>query len=82
MVAVEPGAALLVVSRGIVEGKFKGDEFGLERVKNSLQSAKVESAKQLCVSVLDDMQRFMCNPPTHDDVTALALMRAAEVPGK
>ena len=82
MVAVEPGAALLVVSRGIVEGKCKGDEFGLERVKNCMQGAQAISAKQLCVSVLDNIQRFMCAPPTHDDVTALALMRVAEAPGE
>lgn len=82
MVAVEPGAALLVVSRGIVEGKCKGDEFGLERVKNCMHGAQAISAKQLCVSVLDNIQRFMCAPPTHDDVTALALMRVAEAPGE
>jgi serine phosphatase RsbU (regulator of sigma subunit) len=78
MVAVEPGAALLVVSRGIVESKCRGDEFGLERVKSSLQHATTESATELCVTVLNQVQQFMRRPPTHDDVTALALLRAAE----
>jgi serine phosphatase RsbU (regulator of sigma subunit) len=80
MVALEPGAVLLVVSRGIVEGKCNGSEFGLERVKNGLQKAKAESAEKLCVSILDQVQQFMRMPPTHNDVTALALLRTTEVP--
>ena len=75
MVALEPKAALLLVSRGIVEGKCKSDEFGLERVKDGVQRTKATSAKELCVSVLDNVQQFMCAAPTHNDVTALALLR-------
>jgi phosphoserine phosphatase RsbU/P len=75
MVALEPKAALLLVSRGIVEGKCKSDEFGLERVKDGVQRTKATSAKELCVSVLDNVQQFMCTAPTHNDVTALALLR-------
>jgi serine phosphatase RsbU (regulator of sigma subunit) len=77
MAALEPGAALLLVSRGILEGKRKGEEFGLQRVKDSLQRATTESAKELCVTVLESVQRFMRTPPTHNDVTALSLVRAA-----
>ena len=80
MVALEPGAALLVVSRGVVEGKCKGNEFGLGGVMNSIQRARTASAPELCQTVLDRVQEFMCRPPTDDDVTALALRRAAEIP--
>lgn len=76
-VAVEPRAALLLVSRGIVEGKHKGDEFGLERVKDGIQLSRGASAKELCVAVLSNVQQFMRTPPTHNDVTALALLRTA-----
>jgi serine phosphatase RsbU (regulator of sigma subunit) len=79
MVALEPGAALLLVTRGIVESKCKGEEFGLDQVKKSLQRASSETAKKICETILDDVQKFMCQPPTHDDVTALALVRAAAV---
>jgi serine phosphatase RsbU (regulator of sigma subunit) len=75
MVALEPGAVLLLASRGIVEGKCKAEEFGLERVKAVLHQAHASSAKELCVSVLDQVQQFMCAAPTHNDVTALALTR-------
>jgi serine phosphatase RsbU (regulator of sigma subunit) len=75
IVALEPGAVLLLASRGIVEGKCKSEEFGLQRVKDVLQHSKAAGAKDLCVSVLDQVQQFMCAAPTHDDVTALALAR-------
>ncbi len=76
MVALEPGAALLLVSRGIVEAKYKSEEFGLQRAKEVLQqSPRAASAKELCASVIDQVQQFMRAKPTHDDVTALALAR-------
>jgi serine phosphatase RsbU (regulator of sigma subunit) len=77
VVALEPGAALLLASRGIVEAKCKDEEFGLEGVQHMLERAAGESANELCVSLLDKVQEFMCRPPTDNDVTALALVRAA-----
>ena len=77
MVALEPGAVLLLASRGIVEAKSKHEEFGLERVKQTLQQSNGASAKEFCVSVLNQMQQFTGTAPTHNDVTALALARTA-----
>ena len=78
MVALTPGAGLLLASRGILEGKRKGEDFGLERVKGTLQRCECHGAKDLCSEVLNDVQEFMRTAPTHDDVTALALVR---IPG-
>jgi serine phosphatase RsbU (regulator of sigma subunit) len=75
--ALEPGGALLLVSRGVTEGKCSGEEFGLERVEQSLQKATLSNAEQLCGEILDSVESFMCAPPTHNDVTALALLRLA-----
>ena len=75
MVGLEPSAALLLVSRGIVEGKRRGQEFGLQGVKKGLQGAPAASAKEICVSALDGIRQFMGTAPTHNDVTTLALMR-------
>jgi len=75
MAVLEPGAVLLLASRGIVEAKCKAEEFGLQRVKDVLQQSKAADAKELCVSVLDQVQQFMRTAPKHDDVTALALAR-------
>lgn len=78
LVALPPGAALLLVSRGLLEGRRRREEFGLERVKTGLQQAKNETAKELCATMIDDVQQFMRKPPVHNDVTALALVRAAK----
>ena len=77
LVALPPGAALLLVSRGVLEGKRRREEFGLERVKSGLQQAAGETAKELCVTAIDGVQQFMRKPPIHNDVTALALVRTS-----
>ena len=74
--ALEPGAALLVVSRGIVEASRKGEEFGVERVKESYQRVNAASPRELSAGILSSVEAFMGKPPTHDDVTALSLIRA------
>ena len=75
MVALEPSAALLLVSRGVVEGRHKREEFGLARVKEGMKEGKAKTAKELCVCVLDGVWKFMGAAPTHNDVTSLALLR-------
>jgi serine phosphatase RsbU (regulator of sigma subunit) len=75
LVALPPGAALLLVSRGLLEGRRRREEFGLNRIKNALQHAAGESAKDLCFTAIDGVQQFMGRPPVHNDVTALALLR-------
>jgi len=73
--ALVPGAALLAVSRGIVEAEYEGEEFGLERTKQTLQHAPWNGARELCLNILQATGNFMGAPPTHNDVTVLALVR-------
>src|ERR1700733_12078595 len=76
IVALEPGAVILLVSRGVVEAKYKSEEFGLQRVKDVFQQSPAgASANELCAVVIDQVQEFMHATPTHNDVTALALAR-------
>lgn len=75
--ALEPGAAMLLVSRGVTEGRHGGEEYGLERVEASLNERTFSNAEQLCSQVLAGVEQFMSHPPTHNDVTALALIRRA-----
>jgi len=72
-VALAPGSVLLVVSRGITEARRKGEEFGLDRVKESLERDQRENAKEICTRLVAGVQEFMGRPPEHNDVTALAL---------
>lgn len=76
-VALPPGAALLLVSRGVTEANCGGEEFGIERVEASLRRPTITSAEQLCGEILDSVEQFMSKPPRENDVTALALVRAA-----
>ena len=74
--ALEPGAAMLLVSRGVTEGRKNGEEFGLDRVKSTLLKADVNSAEELCGKVLDASEEFTNKPRAENDVTALVLLRA------
>jgi len=75
-VFLSPGAAMLLVSRGIVEAKCGNEELGLDSVKKGFHETTAANSKELCLAVLDRVKQFMCVPPTHNDVTALALFRA------
>src|SRR5256886_16200620 len=77
IVALEPGASLLLVSLGLLEGKYKDEEFGLGRLKDTFLHANSDDARELCLSIINNVQQFMRTPPIHNDVTVLALVRAA-----
>lgn len=79
--ALEPGAVLLIVSRGIVEAEYNDEEFGLEGAKKSFQQTSALTAQDLCLAILQAAQQFMEAPPAHNDVTALALLRHRTEPG-
>ena len=77
IVALEPGAALLLVSRGLVEARRKAQEFGLPRVKEALLGASGKGAQEACMAVVEEVQRFVAGAPPQNDVTAIALARSA-----
>lgn len=80
-VGLEKGSTLLLVSRGVVEceghRERRGEEFGLEGVKQVFQSAPPSSAEALCALVLKAVGDFTGGSPMCDDRTALALVRAS-----
>jgi phosphoserine phosphatase RsbU/P len=73
--ALGPGAALLLVSRGIVEAEHNHQEFGLEGAKISFQGASALTARNLCLALLESAEQFLEGTPAHNDVTALVLLR-------
>jgi phosphoserine phosphatase RsbU/P len=82
MAALERGAALLLVSRGVLEcegGRHNGSsgEFGFDRLKQVFQNAPLINARSLCSSILNSVAEFSGNAPICDDRTALALIRSA-----
>jgi serine phosphatase RsbU (regulator of sigma subunit) len=76
VLALQPGNALLIVSKGVVEARHNGEEYGIERVSQYLRDAACETAHETCVGILSKVQQFMGTAPTHNDVTALALVRS------
>jgi len=77
VVALVPGNAFLVVSKGITDAKHRDEEYGLGRVRDYLFEAQFETAHETCVGLLSRVQQFMCTAPTHNDVTALSVVRTA-----
>jgi phosphoserine phosphatase RsbU/P len=77
MCALEPGDALVLVSRGIVEARRRLKEFGLDRVKEDLQRTRDQLPQEICEAILDDVQEFSGKARPDDDVTVLALARNA-----
>lgn len=76
LVALQPGNALLLISRGVVEAKYRGAEYGMERIKQYFEAAAFETAHETCVGVLASIQQYMGTAPTHNDVTALSVVRS------
>jgi len=79
MSVLEPSAALLVVSKGLVESRNGSKEFGLERVRESLQTMPFQDANQLSTGILDAVQAFTQNTSGQNDITALSIMRSAKM---
>jgi serine phosphatase RsbU (regulator of sigma subunit) len=77
--ALQKGASLLLVSRGVVEAahKHKKDEFGLGRVKERFDKASQENASEIATDIVNAVQQFLGAAPDQNDVTALALVRAS-----
>jgi serine phosphatase RsbU (regulator of sigma subunit) len=76
--ALQPGASLLLVSRGVVEAAARKEEFGLGRVKQQLDSAPTDDARQIAGSILNAVEQFVGSKPRQNDITALALARQAK----
>ncbi len=79
-IGIEKGAALLLVSRGVIECKRRqhdcDDEYGLDRVKELLRTDKSQGVQALVASILDGVAEFSLGSANHDDKTALAFVRA------
>lgn len=78
IVALPPGAALLLVSRGVTEVECDGTEFGLDGVKEYFLHNRTQNASGLCNTLLTHLQQFTCAQTAHNDMTALAVVRPSK----
>ena len=85
--AFEPGARMLLVTKGILEAQRGREQFGVERATAVLQNIPNGSASDLCNVTLEDANEFR-KPPWYrkerlpffkseppEDLTAVALVR-------
>jgi serine phosphatase RsbU (regulator of sigma subunit) len=82
MQAFEPGARLLVVTKGVTLSMSGKIPFGPDRIREALAESKEESADKVCHAVLQaaaDFQKegWLQRKPQVEDMTALALIRSA-----
>lgn len=86
--ALQQGEALLLVTKGVMESRRGGSEFGAERLPGLLRDSTANSASSLCDEVLREAYDFGNSPwarvlgflhasdlHRRDDLTALALVR-------
>ena len=57
------GSALLLVSRGLVEAKAGGEEYGLKRATEALKETPLTDGQQLCVAVHESVRKFIESRP-------------------
>ena len=88
VLAFEPGARLLLVTKAVIESPGRGFEFGAERIERLLANLEADSASQICETVLEQAYAFGNRPGArfydllqygkhlgNDDLTAVALVR-------
>ncbi len=85
--AFEPGAVMLLVTKGILESRHNHDQFGVERATVIVEDAPPGSAFDLCGAILKQAHDFrklpwyspenlpFAKPDRIEDLTAVALIR-------
>ncbi|MDP9049328.1 MAG: serine/threonine-protein phosphatase [Acidobacteriota bacterium] len=81
MQAFEPGARLLVVTKGVTLSMNGKTPFGPDRVREALHGSKDEPAEKVCHAVLKAAAEFRKDPwlkrnAPPEDMTALAMVRS------
>jgi serine phosphatase RsbU (regulator of sigma subunit) len=75
---LQPGATLLLASKGLIESKKAFQkEYGFKRLASVVREAKFTTAAELCAQVLGDVESYIQNVDPDNDVTTVALMRTA-----
>ena len=89
--ALDDGAVLVIVSKGVIESKGATDDFGINRVQDLLTNGGFSSANAVCQMILQAVESHQKQPSRFgpslhipgmgasedNDVTTLALMRSS-----
>lgn len=74
---LEPGAILLVYSRGVMEARRRRTEFGIERIREFFAQTETNDVNELCSELLQTVQSHSGRSRIQNDLTAIALKREA-----
>lgn len=73
-VRLEPGDVFVLYTDGVVESRSPdGEEYGYDRLLDTLREHRHEDADELHASLLEDLNRFIGRPQYSDDMTLLVL---------
>jgi phosphoserine phosphatase RsbU/P len=76
--ALLEGDAFVLASRGVAESHAKMNDFGIDGIRLTLTKLTRGSAKALCQALLDMAKTFSGDRAPENDMTVLALLRAAK----
>ncbi|MEQ1859328.1 MAG: GAF domain-containing SpoIIE family protein phosphatase [Chthoniobacteraceae bacterium] len=75
-IELEPGDCLLLYTDGITEAvDAQGDEFGLQRVIDTIIATANEGAAEMIARLTDDVRAFIGPHPQPDDITIIAIRK-------
>jgi sigma-B regulation protein RsbU (phosphoserine phosphatase) len=75
-VVLEPDDCLILYTDGITEAlDGVGDEFGMQRVIESVVGSAPEGAAEIITRLTDDVRAFIGAHPQHDDITLIAIRK-------
>jgi len=75
---LEAGDTLFIYTDGLSEARAAGDEYGVDRVARFVHQQAGRPAAEIIAACLDDLRGFTEDGPRLDDLTLLAIQRAAE----
>lgn len=74
VITLQPGDVFVLYTDGVVESRnASNDEYGYERLLESLREHRHESADELHASILSDLRRFLGHEDYDDDLTLLVI---------
>ncbi len=74
--ALEPGDCLVLYTDGVTEAlDQQGLEFGMPRMKQSIQASAHSGAQGIIERLTDDLRDFIGSQPQNDDITLIVIRR-------
>src|SRR6266403_4253012 len=74
--ALERDDCLVLYTDGVTEAlDAKGDEFGVERLSQSIRESAANGASGIVRRLIDDLRNFVGAQPQNDDVTVIAIRK-------